>query len=62
MKLTTHLHVVLEICTAWNFTSNPTVLLIGVVLGVVKLGTTLGQFFCRVHTALKWSILVYHHI
>jgi len=62
MKHTTHLHVVLNIFNAWNFTSSLTVLLIGAVLGVVKLGTMVGQFFSRVHTALKWSILVCHHI
>lgn len=62
MKHTTHLHVVLDIFTAWNFTSSLTLLLIGIVLGVVKLGTTVGQFFSCVHAALKWSILVYHHI
>ena len=62
MKHTTHLHVVLDIFIAWNFTSSLTVLLIGIVLGVVKHGTTVGQFFCCVHTALKWSILMYHNI
>ena len=60
MKHTTHLHVVLNIFNAWNFTSSLTVLLIGAVLGVVKLGTMVGQFFSSVHTALKWSILVCH--
>jgi hypothetical protein len=61
MKRTTDLHVVLHIFSAWNFTSSLTVLLC-VMLGVVKLGTTVGQFFFCVHTALKWSVLVYHHI
>lgn len=62
MKHTTHLHVVLDIFKAWNFTSSLTVLLIGIVLGVGKHGTTVGQFFSCVHTALKWSILMYHNI
>jgi hypothetical protein len=62
MKHTAHLQVVLDIFSAWNFTSNLTVLLIGVVLGTVRLGATVEQFFSCVHTALKWSILVCHHI
>jgi len=40
MKHTTHLQVVSVIFSAWNFTSNLIVLLIGIVLGVVQLGTT----------------------
>jgi len=60
MKHTIHLHVVLDIFSAQNFTSSLTALLIGVVLGVVKLSTMVGQFFSSVHTALKWSILVCH--
>jgi hypothetical protein len=62
MKHTIHLHVVLDIFSAQNLTSNLTALLIGVVLGLVKLSTMVGQFFSCVHTALKWSILVCHHI
>jgi len=62
MKHTTHLQVVLDILNVWNFTSILTVLLIGVVLGVVKLGTIVGQFFSCVHTFLQLSILMYHHI
>jgi hypothetical protein len=61
MKHTIHLHVVLDIFSARNFTSSLTVLLC-VMLGVVKLGTTVGQFLSCVNTALKWSVLVYHPI
>jgi hypothetical protein len=52
MKHTSHVHVVLEVWNLWNSTSTLTMLLIGMVLGVVQLGTTVGLFLYCVHTAL----------
>lgn len=58
MKNTIQLHVVLDIFSAWNFTSALTALLCVIMLDVVKLDTTVGQFFSCVNTTLKWSVLV----